>query len=872
MKKVILLVTLVPYIASGQLIENFETGNLVNWTQGVEGRWKADTVSSIGGLFSLHHVYDNQSPGSDCIGRSLADLQPSEGLTRWSFTLRHGCDPSASNSWAVYLMSDRGPGLFDNGNSASGYAAGVNLAGYDDTLRLWKISGGRVSAAAACPVNWQNDLGVAAGAVVVVERTPSGRWTISALDTAGNLKGTASVGDNQLFSSNWLVLNYRYTATRDRLIWMDDLRVEGVFRTDKEPPAVIDCKVSGQNRLDITLDEEPSENCLTPSSFLIDEGGNAAIDIQKICQSTIRVSFTACFKNKVLNTLKISGLCDTRGNCSDTLAAGFTPSWAETGDVIISEIMADPLPPVSLPADEYLELFNRTGFEFNMNRWKIVTDNQQTVFPAFIIKPGEHLIACSVADTSSFSRFGRVVGLKSFPFLTVSGKSIALTDSSGGLIHGVKYSSTWYGSALKSGGGWSLEIVDAGFPFFETGNWKASASRNGGTPGRVNSISRYNPDTYFRGVKNVFPTDSVTLNATFSETVTCLMARAGEITAGGQPVSSAATTDALCQDFIFKTGATLTPGEVYSLVIPDDVTDFAGNQISTCRFSFGLTEPASRGDVMFNELLFNPPPGEPDFIELINLSGKIIDASALFLVSINAETGDTSVVLPVSEENRCIVPGSLYATTTDRDAVTGRYFCSSPDNIFNVSSLPSMSDDRGHLVLLNREMDVIDEVIYNDEMHYSLLSGREGISLEKIRPELPSCNGSSWHSASEASGWATPGLENSVFIPGPSSADRIQLSSGRISPDNDGYEDILVIDMDLEGSGNIVSITVFDETGNRIRKLADTFYAGSRASVTWDATAHDGSLVQSGIYIILIELYNDKGRVKSWKKVCTVLR
>jgi hypothetical protein len=157
-------------------------------------------------------------------------------------------------------------------------------------------------------------------------------------------------------------------------------------------------------------------------------------------------------------------------------------------------------------------------------------------------------------------------------------------------------------------------------------------------------------------------------------------------------------------------------------------------------------------------------------------------------------------------------------------------------------------------------------------MHFSLLAEDEGVSLEKIRPEIPSNESSGWHSASESSGWGTPGTQNSVFSPGSETGDRITFSSGKISPDNDGYEDVLVIDFNLDGIGNVVSVTIFDETGGYVRKISENLFAGSQASVIWDGTAADGSLVRRGIYIIFIELYNDKGKTKSWKKVCTVIR
>ena len=227
MKKVILLVLLMPDLAFGQIIENFESGNLNNWIQSAESHWKADTCESINGVYSLHHIFDSPSGNSDCIGLPLTNLHPDEGLTRWSFKVRHGYDPSSSNSWAVYLMSDASPDSFANSSTLSGFAVGVNLTGYDDTLRLWKIRNGSVRALIACPVNWQTDIGITDPSEIIVERTIDGGWNLSLYDSGDNLKGMAACIDNELFSSDWFVLNYRYTSTRDRLLWMDDLRIDG---------------------------------------------------------------------------------------------------------------------------------------------------------------------------------------------------------------------------------------------------------------------------------------------------------------------------------------------------------------------------------------------------------------------------------------------------------------------------------------------------------------------------------------------------------------------------------------------------------------------------------------------------------------------
>jgi hypothetical protein len=311
---------------------------------------------------------------------------------------------------------------------------------------------------------------------------------------------------------------------------------------------------------------------------------------------------------------------------------------------------------------------------------------------------------------------------------------------------------------------------------------------------------------------------------------------------------------------------------IYHLEISGDITDFAGNRMPDGDFAFGLPSSAKPGDILFNELLFNPLPGDQDFLELFNCSGNIINLSRLKLVSVNDETGVMSQIYPVSNENRCMMPGSYYAISTDIRKVTERYISSARENIFETGSLPSMSDDKGHLILYNRELDRIDEVFYNEKMHYSLLSGFEGITLEKTSPCLKSEEAVNWHSAAENSGWGTPGAPNSVLADVTSESDKVSFSSSKISPDNDGNEDFLVINFNLAGNGNVISVTVFDETGNYVKKVASNLLAGPEASLIWDGTADDGTMVRTGIYIVFITLYDDTGKTNKWKKVCTVIR
>ena len=872
MKKVILLVFFMPYLAFGQIVENFEPGNANNWIQSSPGRWNVDSVTAISGKYSLHHIFDNPDAGTDKTGIPIKNLHPSLGTVRWSFLVRHGYDPSSSNNWSVFLLSNADPTIMSPDGGTNGFAVGVNLTGYDDTLRLWKVKGSALTAIVNCHLNWQTDIGITTAAKIIVERSQEGIWMVSVYRLNGNLIRTSTGNDSELFATPWFGIYYRYSSTRDRLLWFDDLKIEGVFFIDNEAPVISECKVSGKKSLEITLNEEPLVELMVPDNFSLSADEFRAVSVVKIKALTYRVEFSDPFINKTVNKLLINNLCDNSGNCTRNIILPFPVVWAEPGDVIISEIMADPLPEVSLPGKEYLELTNRTEFSFNLKNWRFSSEPQYSPFPETFIQPSGILIICSSQDTSLFKKFGKVIGLKQFPSLTDDGKIICLSDSSGSMIHGVEYSSAWCRDELKSGGGWSLEMIDTHYPFNTEGNWTVSLSKKGGTPGMVNSVAGENKDNSFYGVKNVFPEDSVNIIVKFSEPVFNLQEKYVTFRIGGKEIKDLYPIDPLFRVFSVKVQEPLKTGEVYTLDITGDIRDFAGNPINKREKIFGLPEQCAPGDLLFNELLFNPLPGDQDYIEFFNQSSKVIDASRLQLVSVSDATGDTSQTYLISVEKRCIMPGSYYAITTDKTKITERYYSSDPEFLFETGSLPAMNDDKGHLVLYNRELDKIDQVMYNEKMHFSLLSTDEGVALEKTGTRNKSEEAMNWHSASESCGWGTPGAQNSVMTEFPASSDKVVFSSTKITPDNDGFEDFLEIKLSLNGNGNVVSVTVFDETGNYVKKIADNLFAGAGATLTWDGTAADGKLVGTGIYIVFITLYDDTGKTEKWKKVCTVIR
>jgi len=872
MKNLLFSLVFIPYMVSGQVSDNFESGNLNMWMQNITGRWGIDSVSPLSGRYSLRHSFDNSEAGSDQIAFRITNLRPSAGNIYWSFLLRHGCEPSSSNNWAVFLLADNSAGEMRPGANINGFAAGVNLTGYDDTLRLWKIKNGAVFPLITTNLNWQNDIGTAKYATIEVNRTPAGEWTISVKSSDGKNYGPFPGTDIEMFRAEWFGIFYRYTSTRDRLLWFDNLLIEGAFIDDTEPPVILNCKPEGRKNLVLELSEEVTPDFAGRANFLLNNSFIPAYDAFKTGPLTFMLKFSNEFTNKKINTLTISSICDLYSNCTTSCQMEFTPVWSEPGDVVISEIMADPAPVVSLPFGEYLEITSRIEQPVSLKGWSLLTETQKAFFPECTIRKGEYIILCSSADTALFSKFGKTIGLKSFPALTDEGRLLVICDSEGNMIHGVEYSKAWHDDRLKSDGGWSLEMIDTEYPFYFEGNWKSSVSPAGGTPGKPNSVSAKNKDPDFQGLVNVFAVDSFHLIIIFSEPVKNIEDYLKGIIINREPVTSVTPSGLLRKEFIITAGKVLKSRNIYQLSVPADITDYAGNRILFPSFKFGLTEPVSKGDIVFNELLFNPLPGDADFIEFCNISDKIIDASELSVVSKNFPDKSVSSLSTLSEKSRCILPGSYYAITTDKSAVTARYFSSDKENIFNVQRLPSMPDDEGYLILYNKSLDVIDETSYNEKQHFALLTSVEGISLEKIMPEALSSFSSNWHSASESSGWGTPGAKNSIFTGKQANGEVVELSSSRLTPDNDGVEDVLVISFRFNGTGNVVNVIIFDENGTEIKRLVTNYFIGSEGVVVWDGTAADGSVVGRGIYILYVSSFDDKGRTQKWKKVCSVLR
>ncbi len=542
-------------------------------------------------------------------------------------------------------------------------------------------------------------------------------------------------------------------------------------------------------------------------------------------------------------------------------------------DVLITECLPDPAPAVGLPESSFIELHNHSAYDYNLRHWKISNGSSSaTIKTDYLLKADSFLILCSVSSAAAYSLFGPSLGLSGFPSLNNESGYIILSTETGSVIHAIHYNQTWYENELKARGGWSLEMADLSSPCTGRENWTASVSAAGGTPGKKNSVAGQHPDGQAPSLLRAIAPDSLNLILLFDEPVDSLSASSlsdYQVSEGIGSPDSAMALPPLFDRVGIHLQKPMMPGQIYTLSV-QQILDCSGNEISVrngCKA--GLSQKAESGDIIFNEILFNPPPYGYDYLELYNRGPHIINCDDLFLTGRDFN-GNLKDPVRLATDGLTFFPGDYLLLTENADWVLQQYPMAAADRILSLSALPSLPDDQGNVVLLNASGELLDELAYDHHWHSPLLSGESGVSLERIRSDLPTSLASNWTSAAETAGFGTPGYKNSESSADPAGTDFISVEPKVFSPDMDGYRDFCFIQYHLPAAGFIGSISIYDIYGRMVRKLVNNILWGTGGSFRWEGLDDQQNLLPMGHYIIVAELFLPDGTVKKKKLVCVL--
>lgn len=862
MKFVSFLLLLLPLFLVAQVFDDFSDGD---FTQNPP--WQGNTehfVVNDDFMLQLNSEGENTS----VLTTTFAAVAPVE----WRFRIKLALSPSTNNYARFYLASDAADPLA----AQRAWFVQFGESGTNDAIELFRQEGATlISICRGTETLIANSFDL----WLRVRVDEAGNWSVERSDTPQNLWLPEAQGvDASPEGSYSLGVLCKYTASNSKRFYFDDVYA-GPFDVDVQPPKVVHVQVTGSNTLDVFFDEAIDEaDAETLANYNVSPQIGYPLAAQRDAENPalVHLTFDRDFPSAVQLTITIQNIADLAGNVMQPDTISFSIFAPAAHDVVINEIMADPSPPVGLPDWEYLELYNTTDFDIDLSGWKLLIGSAEKLFTDIKIDSHGFLILGHKDAAQAFKYAGPFYGFTSFA-LTNSGQQLVLMNPQRAVISTVTYNSDWYNDPNKDDGGWSLEQIDPANSCGGKYNWTASVNEYGGTPGAVNSVDADNPDITPPFAHRVEIVDTVSLILHFSEPMDSLQMAATdlyEVQPGSLPPVEALPVFPDYQKIILQFAAPFSATTIYTLSLTGNITDCAGNLADLAKtVQFGLPADVAPGDVVINEVLFNPKDDfvtGVDFVEIYNRSNKIIDLSKMMLATEDKMTGSISNPKNISENSFLFFPQQYLVLTTKPAVVIQQYFTSAPENFLQLSGLPSYSNDAGVVVLTTLYFETIDRFAYRESMHYPLLSTYDGVSLERINFDRPATDSTNWHSAAQDVGFATPGIQNSQFSPLLVADDPITLAPEIFSPDNDGSDDVLNIHYNYQEPGRNASITIYDARGRKVRQLVDHELLGTSGQFSWDGLDDNRQKADIGIYIIYVEVFDLNGNVDHYKKTAVL--
>jgi hypothetical protein len=844
-----------------QLADDFTDGNYTDdpvWT-GTSNSW---SVTAAGQLQSANTTANSTY--------YLSTEQALANAVQWAFTLRVQFNTSSANYVDVFLIASA-PELM--ASATNGYF--IRIGNTQDEISLYRKDGATVTKLIDGTDGVTNKSDNTLRIKVIRDADHNFSLYYDVTGTGNNYVTDGSITDDTYTTTTHFGFVIRQsTASFFQKHFIDNIAITA-YAPDTAPPTIQSVRALSSTTLEVVFDEPlDAISAQRPTHYTIDNIGNPTAVLQDANQpALVHLVFPTPFTNGLTHTLSIAGVSDALGNAITSATATFSHYTPKRFDLVINEIMADPSPPVNLPNAEYIEIKNTSKQTINLKGWRFKTATAtSSSFPSYELPADSFLIITTNAAVNSFPSHLRKVGLPSFPTLDNTGSMLTLLSNEGTIIHALAYSKQWYADSEKEEGGWSLEMIDPQNPCGGGANWKASNHTNGGTPGEVNSANGRNTDAVAPVLQLVYTTSPDTLVFVFDEPLDSLSAATvtNYTIDNSIQILSVTASAPLFNSIALKLSAPLQTGISYT-VSATAIMDCKGNGAGVQHTSLtGLPEAPDSLDLVINELLFNPRTNGEDYIELYNRSNKILDASKLYLANRNG-AGAIASPKQLTENALLLYPGQYLLITENKTILALHYHVKNPAAVLELASLPSYPDTEGTVVLLHQQK-VLDEVHYADDWHFDLITDKEGIALERIDPEGPSQDAHNWHSAASTAGYGTPGYQNSQWQQVAPSAAQLTIATPVFSPDNDGHDDVALIQYNINEPGYVANLFLFDAKGVQVRHLVKNGTLGLKGSWTWDGLNEQKQRLPIGTYILYAEFFNLQGKKERFKKTVVLTR
>lgn len=270
------------------------------------------------------------------------------------------------------------------------------------------------------------------------------------------------------------------------------------------------------------------------------------------------------------------------------------------------------------------------------------------------------------------------------------------------------------------------------------------------------------------------------------------------------------------------------------------------------------------GDIIINELLPEPFVDGSEYIELYNHSEQELSLKDV-CISTRKSDGSLNTRYPLEAYPQTLQAGDYLLLTKSIEGVENFYSLPASLNWLECK-LPVLSNTGSTVVLYREEGEIIiDEVSYSPKWHAPTVKNKKGVALERKDPDKDSQNADNWTSAASSAGFGTPGLENSQYLNGGTETDSEEIDDPIYQPTG-----TFQIPYRLNQSGYMARGWIFDLSGRKVALIADNTSLGTQGYLEWNGKGRDGSPVNTGIYIIYLELWHPGGNVIRKKQVLLI--
>ncbi len=775
----------------------------------------------------------------------------------WNFSVTLDFNPSSSNYCVVYLCCNQ----CEVSTSLEGYY--IKIGDTSDNVSLWK----QKNSESVKLINGLEKILDLSGFKldVKVKRDDKGNWSLYTSLNNGEFIMEGQVFDDDILTSAFYGMFCKYTSTRRDKFHYGPIQVTGEPYTDQVPPRIISHNLSKGKNLELMMSEDVNPDLLNVKL------NESIVDLENVTYEGDIIDII--FKEKVNNSSKgsiaISGIKDLSGNAQNDTILYYSYFKPNRYDIVISEILIDPDPVVSLPECEFVEIYNQTEHEINLFQYRIIINGKSTIFPEYILKSHEYAIIVSDSKVNYYEN-NNVISVGSLPSLNNSEGEIIIDNDENNISDAIKYPFVNLSSDFKEDGGWSLEKIDVSNQDLSSNNWDYSLDLNGGSPGYRNSNQMANEDNSNPFIECISYNDEKSFTIHFSEAIDT-----SSLKASGFEIDKN-SIDKIEIDSIFFSNATiymnqsLGEGMNNSISIHDDkIIDLNNNNLyNDYLWKVGVPEEIDSFDLCINEVLFNPLPDEDDFIEIYNRSDKIIFLDDIYLANISNDSPEK--LYSINSNHQLIFPGEYWVFSKDAAALSIQYDIVKQQVL--QCDLPWLNDDAGNIAIVDRNGHIIDLFEYNEGMHYELLNSQEGVSLERLNVNSPTNNSNNWHSASTEAGYATPTYINSQLYPENQIVQDkwIWLEEETLSPNSDGEKDYLIVNYKMPDVGYSATIRIYNRNGVPVQTLCENSLLSTEGFWQWNGIQSNHIKAPMGIYIVYAEAFSTEGDVIQEKLICVL--